>query len=382
MKYSHLFFNNNFFERDNQKFELIDLMRKACFVHADSSGIYSWLSLGLILEQKVEKIIQEEMDNICFSQIRLSILQDADLWKATGRFDTYGAELFKLQNRKNHDFCLGATCEEAITQIVKNHYNNSQMNVNVYQMGNKYRDELRAKGGLMRSKEFIMKDGYSFASTEEQLEETYALVRQAYCNIFNRLGLEYVIKSSDNGEIGGKSSEEFHCFSNYGEDETDGKTSLEVAHIFNLGQEYSKKMNLLNNTKEHVYMGCYGIGISRMVMALLEKQRDQFGFFGTESFNTYHTVISVIDYKVEEHRQKALEIYNILKSKGISVLLDDRETNAGKKMSDSELIGCVKRIVVSKQSFKNQAFEILNRQTMEKQFIAFSDISTALQNWK
>lgn len=374
MKYSQLFFNNNSFERNNENFELIDLMRKACLVHQDSSGIFSWLSLGFILEQKVEKIIQEEMDNIGFSQMRLSILQDADLWKATGRFDTYGAELFKLKNRKEHEFCLGATCEEAITNIVKNHYNNTQMNVNVYQIGNKYRDELRAKAGLMRSKEFIMKDGYSFASSEEKLEVTYQEVRQAYCNIFDRLGLKYTIVSSDNGEIGGKSSEEFHCESIYGEEEVDGKTTLEVAHIFNLGQEYSAKMEVFNNIKEHVHMGCFGIGISRLVMALLEQQRDKLGFYGTETFNTFHTVISVIDYKVEEHQTKAQEIYKFLKSKGVSVLLDDRDVNAGKKMSDSELIGCVRRIIVSKQSFKNNAFEILHRQEQVKESVDFNSI--------
>ena len=374
MKYSQLFFNNSFFERQHQNFELIDLMRKACFVHQDSSGIFSWLSLGFILEQKVEKVIQEEMDNIGFSQMRLSILQDADLWKATGRFTTYGEELFKLKNRKGHEFCLGATCEEAITQIVKNHYHGTEMNVNVYQIGNKYRDELRAKAGLMRSKEFIMKDGYSFAANEEQLSLTYSLVREAYCKILNRLGLKYTIVASDNGEIGGKSSEEFHCESIYGEEEANGQKTLEIAHIFNLGQEYSSKMSLNNNLKQHVHMGCYGIGISRLVMALLEQQRDDLGFFGTQEFNTFHTVISVIDYKVEEHQNTALEIYNLLKKKGISVLLDDRNCSAGKKMSDGELIGCTRRIIVSKQSFKNGAFEVMNRKTKEKYMVNINDI--------
>lgn len=374
MKYTNLFFNNSFFERNHSEFELIDLMRKACLVHQDSSGIFSWLSLGLILEQKIERIIQEEMDNIGFSQMRLSILQDADLWKATGRFETYGEELFKLQNRKKHQFCLAATCEEAITNIVKNHYNGMAMNVNVYQIGNKYRDELRAKAGLIRAKEFIMKDGYSFCSTEENLIEIYGQVRQAYCNIFDRLGLKYTIVASDNGEIGGKSSEEFHCESVYGEEEIDGKKTVEIAHIFNLGQEYSSKMGLLNNIKEHIYMGCYGIGVSRLVMALLEQQRDDLGFFGTEKFNTFHTVISVIDYKIEDHQNKAQEIYQFLKKKGVSVLLDDRETNAGKKMSDSELIGCVQRIIVSKQSFKNNQIEILNRVTKEKSFVTLDNI--------
>lgn len=375
MKFSQLFFQNNFFERDHENFELIDLMRKSCLVHQDSSGIYSWLSLGLMLERKVEQIIHEEMIEAGFSEVRLSLMQDADLWRQTGRFDTYGAELFTLKNRKGHDFCMGATCEEAITQIVKNHYNNSEMNLHVYQIGNKYRDELRTKAGLMRAKEFIMKDAYSFCSTEQALEETYQKVRQAYCNIFERLGLEYFIASSDNGEIGGKSSEEFHCESIYGEAEFEGKQTLEIAHIFNLGQEYSRKMEVYNNVKEFVHMGCFGIGISRIVMALLEKQRDDLGFWGTESFNTFHTVISVIDYKVEEHAQLAQSIYQHLKKQGVQVLLDDRQIQAGKKMADSELIGCVRRIIVSKQSLLKQQLEVLDRKTMEKTFIS-------LDNWQ
>lgn len=374
MKYSNLFFNNNFFERNHESFDLIDLMRKSCLVHQDSSGIYSFLSLGLRLEKTIERVIQEEMENIGFSEMRLSILQDADLWKSTGRFDTYGEELFTLQNRKKHDFCLAATCEEAITTIVKDHYNGSNMNLNVYQIGNKYRDELRAKAGLMRSKEFIMKDGYSFCANEDDLEITYQRVKQAYCNIFNRLGLKYEIIASDNGEIGGKSSEEFLCYSAYGETDIHGKTALEVAHIFNLGQEYSSKLSLKNGSNQFIYMGCFGIGISRLLMALLEQQRDNLGFYGTENFNTFHTIITVLDYKKEEHKEVGLKIYENLKNKGIQVLLDDRDIQAGKKMADSELIGCFKRIVVSKNAIQNNQYEILYRQSLSKELYNLDDL--------
>lgn len=374
MKYTNLFFNNNFFERNHEHFDLIDLMRKSCLVHQDSSGIYSFLSLGLKLEKTIEKVIQEEMEKIGFSEIRLSILQDADLWKSTGRFDTYGEELFKLKNRKKHDFCLAATCEEAITTIVKNHYNGSNINLNVYQIGNKYRDELRAKAGLMRSKEFIMKDGYSFYANENDLENMYQSVKQAYCNIFNRLGLNYEIVASDNGEIGGKSSEEFLCYSQYGETQINGKNALEVAHIFNLGQEYSAKLNLKNGNNQFIYMGCFGIGISRLLMALLEQQRDNLGFYGTDNFNTYHTIVTVLDYKKEEHKQVGLKIYQHLKNKGVNVLLDDRDIQAGKKMADSELIGCCQRIVVSKNAIENNQYELLQRQSLAKQFYSLEDL--------
>lgn len=374
MRYSNLFFNNNFFDRNHEQSDLIDLMRKSCFVHQDSSGIYSFLSLGLKLEKTIEKIIQEEMDEIGFSEIRLSILQDADLWKSTGRFNTYGEELFKLQNRKKHEFCLAATCEEAITTIVKDHYNGSNMNLNVYQIGNKYRDELRAKAGLMRSKEFIMKDGYSFCSNEQDLENIYQKVKQAYCNIFNRLGLKYQIVTSENGEIGGKSSEEFLCYSQYGEADLNGENALEIAHIFNLGQEYSSKLSLKNGSNQFIYMGCFGIGISRLLMALLEQQRDNLGFYGTESFHTFHTIITVLDYKKEEHKRVALQIYNALKSKGVNVLLDDRDIQAGKKMADSELIACCTRVVVSKSSILNNQYEILSRKDLSKTFLSLEDL--------
>lgn len=374
MKYTNLFFNNNFFERNHEHFDLIDLMRKSCLVHQDSSGIYSFLSLGLKLEKTIEKVIQEEMENIGFSEIRLSILQDADLWKSTGRFDTYGEELFKLKNRKKHDFCLAATCEEAITTIVKNHYNGSNISLNVYQIGNKYRDELRAKAGLMRSKEFIMKDGYSFYANENELENMYQAVKQAYCNIFNRLGLNYEIVASDNGEIGGKSSEEFLCYSQYGETQVNGKNALEVAHIFNLGQEYSAKLNLRNGNNQFIYMGCFGIGISRLLMALLEQQRDTLGFYGTDNFNTYHTIVTVLDYKKEEHKQVGLKIYEHLKNKGVNVLLDDRDIQAGKKMADSELIGCCQRIVVSKNAIENNQYELLQRQSLSKNFYSLEEL--------
>lgn len=374
MKYSNLFFNNNFFDRNHENFDLIDLMRKACLVHQDSSGIYSYLSLGMKLEKMIEKVIHEEMESIGFSEMRLSILQDADLWKSTGRFDTYGEELFKLQNRKKHDFCLAATCEEAITTIVKNHYNGSNMNLSVYQIGNKYRDELRAKAGLMRSKEFIMKDGYSFCASESDLENIYQNVKQAYCNIFDRLGLKYDIVSSDNGEIGGKSSEEFLCYSQYGETDLNGNNALEVAHIFNLGQEYSSKLGLKNGNNQFIYMGCFGIGISRLLMALLEQQRDSLGFYGTKQFNTFHTVVTVLDYKKEEHQTIGIQIYEALKNKGIHVLLDDRDIQAGKKMADSELIGCFQRIVVSKNSIQNNQYELFTRKDLSKNFYTLDDL--------
>lgn len=372
MKFSQLFFQNNAFERNNDNFELIDLMRKANLVHQDTSGIYSWLSLGMRLKQKVQAIICEEMEQAGFTQIQMSLMQDAALWQETGRIESYGAELFTLKNRKEHQFILGATCEELITNIVRNHYNNTEINLHVYQIGNKYRDELRAKAGLMRAKEFIMKDAYSFCATEQGLIQTYDKVKNAYCRIFDKLGLKYSIFSSDNGEIGGKSSEEFHCISQYGEDTHNGEKTLEIAHIFHLGQTYSEKMKLYNNRKEFVHMGCFGIGVSRLIMALLEQHRDTQGFWGNQTFNTFDIVMSVIDYK--NHQEIAMSFYEALKNTQYSVLLDDREASAGKKMSDAELIGVQYRIVIGKASIANDQYELLNRKTGEKTFHSKQDL--------
>lgn len=374
MKYTNLFFANNFFGRDNDKLDLIDLMRKACLVHQGGAGLYSTLQLGLRLEKCVTDIIHDEMTNIGFGEMRLSLMQDSALWETTGRINTYGDELFRLKNRKGHLFCLGATCEEAITSVVRDHYNNTDMNLKVYQIGNKYRDELRAKAGLIRSKEFVMKDAYAFHAREADVASTYADVRGAYCNVLDRLGLSYTIHASDTGEIGGKSSEEFHIASSFGEDEKDGVKTVEVAHIFNLGQDYSRAFGLGNAERDHVHMGCFGIGVSRLVMVLLEQQRDKFGFWGSDSFHTFDTVISVFDAGIAEHMACGAQLYAHLKKKGVSVLIDDRLLQAGKKMADSELLGCRKRIIVSKQALANNKFEVLDRKTMTKTYVSLEEL--------
>ena len=240
--------------------------------------------------------------------------------------------------------------------------------------GGYYRDEIRARAGLVRAKQFIMKDGYSFYSEESDLIEMYAQIKASYEKIFSFFGLKYEIISSDNGEIGGKSSEEFLIESEYGE-EINGKKMLELGHIFQLGQEYSQKMGLVDNMKNNVYMGCYGIGVSRLLMALCESHKDQYGFWGDDSFSTFDLIISAIDYhRNEEVKSLSESLYQQYKSKGINVLLDDRADNAGKKMTDAELIGVKKRLVISQQAIEKGQFEVLTRKTMEKSFFTKDDL--------
>jgi len=374
MKFSQQFFSNSFFERDNGRLDLTDLARKACLIHQDAAGLYSWMSLGLKAQRRVESVVREEMDRAAFCEIQMSLLQDADLWRQSGRMDVYGDELMRLTNRTGRVFFLGATCEELATNMVRTHYNKTDMSLGLYQFGNKYRDELRTRGGLARAKEFIMKDAYSFNATEGGAREAYEAVREAYIRIFNRLGLDAIAKSSDNGEIGGQSSEEFHVLSELGEDETDGQKSLECAHIFDLGDRYSKAMGLVNGKGEFVKMGCFGVGISRLAMLLLSRQRDERGFWDSEGFNTFDVVLTVIDWERQQHQEAAEALRRDLQARGLSVLVDDRLVQAGKKLADAELIACRQRVVVGKNALTSGRFEWTDRRTLARESASAAEI--------
>lgn len=375
MKFSQQFFANSFFEQDNTNLDLTDLARKACLIHQDAAGLYSWMSLGLRAQRCIENIVREEMDRAGFCEIQMSLLQDADLWRQSGRLDIYGEELMRLKSRSGREFCLGATCEELATNMVKTHYNRTDISLGVYQFGNKYRDELRTRGGLARAKEFIMKDAYSFHATEHGAREAYEAVRDAYVRIFARAGLDAVARSSDNGEIGGRSSEEFHVVSDLGEEEIDGHRSLECAHIFDLGERYSKALGLVNGQGEFVRMGCFGVGISRLAMLLLSRQRDERGFWGSDAFHTFDVVITVIDYDRHDRQVAAHALQQDLQSKGLSVLLDDRLAQAGKKLADAELIGCRQRIVVGRHAVESGRYEWMDRRTFARENVSAAEVA-------
>lgn len=361
MLLSHHFFNNQSFNKNHQHFSIMELMEKANLIANQGSGIYTILSLGLCLEEKLIHLIDKHMKRIHFSKIRMNILQDATLWKETGRIETYGDELFQIHNRKNTHFVLAATGEENITHLIKKFYTTQHLNVNVYQIGNKYRDELRVRGGLLRSKEFLMKDGYSFSYDQTWIDQTYDAVRSAYSALFEELGLTYQIVSSDTGEIGGDSSEEF-VVSVDGED-------IEVAHIFKLGTKYSQTFELSNHQKEHAICACYGIGVTRLMTVLCALQRNQQGFYGTRSFNTYDYIITVLD---NESMCDGLRWAEILEQQGYSILIDDRyHLSNGKQLVDSEMILIHNRIICSRQARIRNSWEHKNIQTGELTYISY-----------
>ena len=267
------------------------LMSRAGLIKQVAAGIYSYLPLGYKVIKKIENIVREELDNIGCSELLLPALQPRDLWEESGRWDKYGPELMRLQDRKDRDFCLGPTHEEIITQVVRDYLNSyKKLPLALYQIQTKFRDEMRPRFGLMRGREFIMKDAYSFTETDEQLEVWYQEFTKAYKRIFERCGLETQIVSSDTGQIGGDEADEFMVMSEVGEDTITYCTScdyganqefsglkagdkcpkcdgiievakgIEVGNIFKLGTKYSESMNanIINKDgkKVPVVMGC------------------------------------------------------------------------------------------------------------------------------
>ena len=295
------------------------LMLRAGLIRKVASGIYTWLPLGLKVLKKIENIVREEMDLSGAQEVCMPMVLPRELWEETNRWEKMGPELLRIKDRHNRDFCLGPTHEEIITDIIRNNVKSyKELPLNIYQIQTKFRDEVRPRFGIMRGREFLMKDSYSFNIDEESLQETYLTMRETYKKILDRIGLEYKISRADSGSIGGDSSEEFHVLAENGEDiiaisdssefavnselllkdgedisSLEGKPSpdgqgtiqikkgIEVGHIFKLGKIYAESMKasvLDSNGKASVlFMGCYGIGVSRLVAAAIEQNYDDKG---------------------------------------------------------------------------------------------------------
>lgn len=360
------------------------ILLKGGYVRMNAAGIYTYLPLAYRVIKKIENIIREELDAIGCSELLMPALQVKELWMESGRWDVYGKELMRLTDRHDRDFCLGPTHEEVITSIVRDCITSyKKLPLALYQIQTKYRDEFRPRFGLMRAREFIMKDLYTFHASEADLDEWYLKVRGAYINILNRLDLHYRIVGADSGQIGGSSSEEFMILCEIGEDtiaysdqsefainaelkdlpvgspSPDGKGTIrhakgiETGHIFKLGTKYSQAMNALfvdqNQEKKPIIMGCYGIGVSRLLMAIIEQHATDLGLVWPEEVAPFKAHIIPLDKKGSETYQKALDAYNFLKQQGGEVLFDDREERPGVKFADADLIGVRTRIIFGKK---------------------------------
>lgn len=375
------------------------ILLKGGYIKQHAAGVYTYLPLAYKVIKKVENIIREELDKIGCSELLMSALQSKDLWTESGRWDAYGKELMRLKDRHDREFCLGPTHEEVITSVVRDSVNSyKKLPLALYQIQSKFRDEFRPRFGLMRGREFIMKDLYTFSTSQEDLDEWYGKVRQAYINIFTRMGLKFRIVNASSGQIGGKSSEEFMALCEIGEDtiiysdssdfasntelcdleegapSPDGigtikhAKGIELGHIFKLGTKYSEPMNLMfidvDNKKKPVIMGCYGIGVSRVLMAVLEQCNNDLKVLWPESIAPFSIHVIPMDKQGTEGYNKALELHNYLESKGYEVLIDDRNESAGVKFNDADLIGSKYRIVVGRK-IKEGIVELRNMATNE-----------------
>ena len=388
------------------------LMIKSGMIRKLSSGQYSWLPMGLRVIKKIEQIIREELSNIGCSEILMPSVQPAELWKESGRWDDYGPELLRFKDRHEREFCLGPTFEEVITDLIKKDVSSyKQLPINLFQISSKFRDEIRPRFGVMRAREFIMKDAYSFHETQDCLDVTYESYKTAYRKIFERLMLDYTIVDADSGNIGGNESNEFHVIADTGEDDLlldeklNGmnleiakvkysedslkslikktglihKKGIEVGHIFKLGQKYSEKMKAKITTKESksidMFMGCYGIGVTRIVAAAIEQSHDSNGIIWPKSISPFEAVIVEIDgHKNNEIRSYTNEIYKLLRNSKLNIIYDDRDASFGNKMKDWELIGIPKIIIIGKNEAKNKTVTYKSRTENDKSEIKVEDI--------
>ena len=425
MKASHLILGT---QRENPAdAEIIShqLMIRAGLVRQVSSGIYNWLPIGKKVLQKVENIIRTEMNIAGAQEILMPMVQPASLWEESGRIDQYGQELLVFLDRHENKFCLGPTHEEIITDLCKNLLTSyKQLPVTLYQIQTKFRDEIRPRFGVMRSREFLMKDAYSFDLDKESLDQSYSVMKEAYKKIFDSLGLDYRIVKADSGAIGGSDSEEFHVLADSGEDllafsdkseyainaelltelqdgqdpySLEGKPSpdgkgllklkkgIEVGHIFKLGKKYSEILNLRiqgENNDIHPEMGCYGIGASRIVAAAIEQNHDEKGIIWPKALAPFEVaLVEVNPKKKDEIKEKSSEIYNLLKENDIDVLWDDREKRPGVKFTDMEVTGIPLTIIIGERTLETGEIEIKKRQDEKPQLVSHQNlISTVKTN--
>jgi prolyl-tRNA synthetase len=380
------------------------LMLRSGMIRRVTSGIYTWLPLGLRVLRKVENIVREEMNASGAQEVLMPMVQPRELWEETNRWKKMGPELLRIQDRHERDFCLGPTHEEVITDLIRNNIKSyKELPLNLYQIQTKFRDEVRPRYGVMRGREFLMKDSYSFNLNEESLAESYLLMKNTYKKIIDRLGLKFKIVKADSGAIGGDVSEEFHILAENGEDtiavsdssdfaintelllkegedlnslqgkpSPDGegvieiKKGIEIGHIFQLGRVYADAMNANVLDQEgkarSLFMGCYGIGVSRLVAAAIEQNNDDKGIIWPDSIAPYEVNIVAIGFdKNKEIAKAAIDLYNQLLSMGYEAMLDDRKDGYGTKMKDAELIGVPINAIIGKQYLQNNEIELKHR---------------------
>ncbi len=398
------------------------LMIRSGMIRQINSGIYTWLPLGLKVLNKISDIIRFEMDKVGCLEVLMPTIQPAELWIESGRYDDYGKEMLRIKDRHDRDMLYGPTHEEIITDVFRKNINSyKDLPKNFYQIQWKFRDEIRPRFGVMRGREFLMKDGYSFDLDYESAKKSYDLMYETYFRIFKKLGLDAMAVKANTGAIGGDLSHEFHVLAETGEseifydkkfdeirkrDEIDikalqslytaademhdsnncpvlpenlaSKRGIEIGHIFYFGDKYSKALKakvLDQNSKEVIpQMGSYGIGVSRLVAAIIEASHDQNGIIWPESVAPFQTVIINLKSGDENCNKICEELYQKLLSKNIEVLYEDTKAGAGQKFANMDLIGIPNQIIIGPKGVAAGIAEVKNRKTGEKKEVIIDQV--------
>ena len=397
------------------------LMLRAGMIKQSAAGIYSWLPLGLKVLKNVENIIHEEQEKAGHLAIMMPTVQSADLWRESGRYEDYGEEMLRFKDRHDRDMLFTPTAEELITDIFRGHINSyKDLPLTMYQIQWKFRDERRPRFGVMRGREFYMKDGYNFDLTKEDAMHAYNRHLVSYLRSYERMGLQAIPMRADSGPIGGEDTHEFLVLAETGEsevfydkavtelkfgdrdidfnnvlqcqsimeeftdkyartDETHDEVAfkevpeerrqvargIEVGQIFYFGTKYSEAMGAMVQNSEGqkipVHMGSHGIGVSRLVGAIIEASHDEKGIIWPEGVTPYHC--GIINLKQGDKEADSACVYNSLTTAGLEPLYDDRNERAGGKFATMDLIGLPWRITVGPRGLKSGLVELTNRRT-------------------
>ena len=409
------------------------LMLRAGLIKQTSSGIYAWLPLGYKVLKKIIDIVREEQDATGAQEMLMPTIQSADLWKKSGRYDAYGKEMLRITDRHDREMLFGPTNEEMITDIFQSNIQSyKDLPCNLYHIQWKFRDEIRPRFGVMRGREFLMKDAYSFDLSEEDARYSYQKYFLSYLRTFERLGVKAIPMRADTGPIGGDLSHEFIILADTGEsgvfvdkqwmekdftgegieysnreqlnhyfdkvtsiyaatdekhdvdnsplpvDEMIEARGIEVGHIFYFGTKYSEAFDAKVSDKEGnlttLEMGSYGIGVSRVMAAIIEASHDENGIIWPQSITPFDVGIIHLKSGDSACDDFCEEIYNGLNESGYDVLFDDRDMRAGNKFADMDLIGLPWQIIVGPRGVAENKVEIKNRKTGEKQEVSVDEI--------
>ena len=364
---------------DPQDAEIIShkLMLRGGFIRKLTAGIYSYLPLGFRVLSKVQNIIREEMVKAGAEEILLPALQPIDLWKKTGRDKDLAEVMIKFRDRHGKIVCLGPTHEEVITSLIAGNVSSyKDLPRILFQIQTKFRDEIRPRFGVIRSCEFIMKDAYSFDRDEKALEKSYKKMYDAYCRIFERCGLRYKVAEADSGFMGGGQSHEFMVPVKGGED-------IEMGHTFKLGTKYSKPLGATyldqSGKVRDIVMGCYGIGVNRIMAAAIEIHNDKDGIIWPRSIAPYEITLLPLNMANEKVQKASREFYEEMLKEGLDVIIDDRPERAGVKFKDADLIGFPIQIVIGEKNLEKGKLEVKKRRDKKPELIDGKDLVKKLK---